>query len=150
MAVFLLKFIFFVVSTISNLISRLIFTTTAHVLVQLIQAFKVHGDSTQSALEQVRNVVQGCLEYLVNLAINVTSSIVSSLFDLLKEGISSSSVATASAIAGLMEKSKTSLDELLKDLPEVLEAFTEMIGTIVTDLLNNCKDAIGYVTKNIA
>ncbi|KAL2508220.1 uncharacterized protein Fot_31891 [Forsythia ovata] len=150
MVVFLLKFIFFIVSTISNLISRLIFTTTAHVLVQLIQAFKVPGECTQSMLEHVRNVVQGCLEYFVNLAINVTTSIISSLFDLLKEGISSSSVAMALAVAGLMEKTKTSLDELLKDLPEVLGAFTEMIGTIVTDLLNNCKDAIGYVTENIA
>lgn len=149
MAVFLLKFIFFIVSTISNLISRLIFSTTAHVLVQLLQAFKVPGERTQNALEQVRNVVQGCIEYLVDLAMNVTTSIISFIFDLLKEGISSSSVATVSAITGLMEITKNSLDGLLKDVPEVLKAFTEMISTIVTDLLNNCKDAIGYVAENI-
>ncbi|CAI9778690.1 unnamed protein product [Fraxinus pennsylvanica] len=150
MVVFLLKFIFFIVNTISNLILRLIFSTTAHVLVQLIQAFKVPGECTQNALEQVRNVVRGCLEYIVDLAIDVTTSFISFLFDLLKEGISSSSVATVSAVTELMENTKTSLDGLLKEVPEILEAFTEMVTTIVTDLLNNCNDAIGYVTENIA
>ncbi|CAA3020484.1 hypothetical protein CFP56_54666 [Olea europaea subsp. europaea] len=150
MVVFLLKFIFFIVTMISNLLSRLIFSTTAHVLVQLIQAFKVPGERAQSALEQVRNVVQGCLEYIVDLSIDVTTSFISFFFDLLKEGISSSLVAAVSAVTGLMENTRTSLDGLLKDVPEVLEAFTEMVTTIVTDLLNNCKDAIGYVTQNIA
>lgn len=149
MVLFLLNLVFFVISTLLNVVSRLIFTTAAYLLVLTIQAFKLPGQAIQGALEQVGDVMRTCFEYLVELGIEAISTLISSFFDLLKDGISGSAAATGSAIGGLMENTRASLDGLIKDLPEVFEGFTEMITTVATDLWDNYKHAIGYISENV-
>lgn len=42
------------------------------------------------------------------------------------------------------EKTRSWLDGLLTDFPEVFDGFSEIISTMVTDLWNIYKDALGY------
>ena len=149
MVLFLLNLVFLVLSLLLNVVSRLIFTTAAHLLVLTIQAFKLPGQAIQGALEQLGNVIRVCLEYLVELGIEATTTLISSLFDLVKDGVSGSAAATGSAIGGLMENTRASFDSLIKDFPVVFEGFTELLATAATDQWNNCKDAIGYILENL-
>ncbi|KAG8387254.1 hypothetical protein BUALT_Bualt02G0002300 [Buddleja alternifolia] len=149
MAVILLKLIFSIITTFSNVITWLIFTGTAKVLVQAIQVLKVPGEGGQRVLEQVRNVTKTCLDYLMELIIAAISTLFSSLFDLLKEGVLNSSSGLVAALTGLVEILKTSLSNVVEDIPKVLDVFIEMVGKIVGDFLNNCNDAIGYVRENV-
>ncbi|GFZ01863.1 hypothetical protein Acr_15g0004720 [Actinidia rufa] len=149
MVLFLLNIIFLALGTLSNLVFRIIFNVTTYMLVLVIQSFKVPGEVAKGALEQVADVIKLCVEYLVEFAWEAISSLLSALFDLVKEGVFGSVVATGSAIGGLLEHMRNSMDGFLKELiPEVLEGFSEMISTIVTDFWNNYKEAVGYVTEN--
>lgn len=149
MLVFLLKLILLALSVSLNLVSKLIFTGGAYILVLVIQAFKVPGDAIQIALDQFGNVIRACVEYLVELVTEAISTLISSFFDLLKDWILESITAAGSSIGGLMDNARTSLVALLDDIPDLFEGFTEMIGTAVTDLWNNYKYAAGYVTENV-
>ena len=148
MVVFLLKVIFLAISTLANFTTRLFFTAIANLLIVLIHAFKVPGESMQGVLEQVGEAIKGCLEYFLELLIEVIKTIISSVFDALINGVTGSAAVTGSAIGGLVEKTRTSFEGLLNDFPEIMEGFSEMISTVVTDLWNNYKDALGYVTEN--
>ncbi|CAB4291185.1 unnamed protein product [Prunus armeniaca] len=148
MVVFLLKLFFFALSFISNLVSWLIFSGTAHILVLLIHGFRGPGQAIHGTLQQVTEVIKSCSEYFVGLLMEAISALISTIFDYLKEILTGSAVVTTSAIGDLMEKTKTSLDGLLTDVPEVSEGLSEMVFTIVADLWNNCKDAFGYVAEN--
>ncbi|GFP93511.1 hypothetical protein PHJA_001495500 [Phtheirospermum japonicum] len=149
MVVILLKLVLFVLSMLSNVLAQLVFTIMAQIVVHLIQALKVSGDASQHFIEQVKNVIRSCLEYLLDVVIEMITTLLSSLFDIVKEGVLTSSSGLAGVVAGLVEKSKTSLDNFLQDVPEVLEALIDMVGKIVTDLWNNCNDAVSYVTENV-
>lgn len=149
MAVFLLKLIFSLVTALSSLLTRLIFNGAAHVVVQMIQVMKVQGESSQRLLDQVKELITKCMEMLMNLIVDAVVSVFSSFFDLVKEGLFSSSSGLAAAVAGLLEKSKTSFEDALKDIPEVLDAFTEMLGKILADFVNNCSQAAAYVAENV-
>ncbi|KAL0436194.1 UNVERIFIED_CONTAM: hypothetical protein Sradi_0327300 [Sesamum radiatum] len=149
MAVVLLKLVFLVMSTLSNLLTRLIFNAAAHVLVQMIQALKVPGEGSQRLLDHFRNMITTLLQYLSNLIVQAISKAFSSLFNVVKEGVLSSSSGLAATVAGLLEKSKTSLNDVVEDVPEVLEAFRQMVAKIVTDFWKNCNDAVAYVTQNV-
>jgi phage-related protein len=148
MVIFLLKFIFLAITTLSNLISRLFFTTVANLLVLVIYGFRVPGEAMQGVLEQVGEAIKGCLEYVLELVVEVVKYFISSFFDALIAAVTGSAAAAGSAAGDLVEKTRTSLEGLLKDLPEVMEGFLEMVSTIVSDLWNNYKDALGYVTEN--
>ena len=150
MAVFLLKFLFSVLSIICYFVSRCIFSTIAYLLVFFIQALKVPGQNAKGLLEQVTEYLKGFFEYFLELAVEVITTIISTSFDLLKEGVMGSASVASSAIIGLVEQTRTSFEGLVKDLPDLLQGFSEMVSTIVTDLLNNCKDALGYVKENVA
>lgn len=140
--------IFFAVNAISNLVSRLIFTVTAYVLVLIIQAFKVPGEAAHGALQQIAEAIKGCFEYLLEMIMEAISSLISSCFDLLTEVVTGSAAVTGSAVGGLVEKARNSFDGLLKDLPELANDFYEMVSTLISDLWNNYKEAVGYVTEN--
>ncbi|KAL3531070.1 hypothetical protein ACH5RR_010392 [Cinchona calisaya] len=145
MVLFLFNLVFLALSTMLNIISRLIFQGTAHFIVLTIQAFKLPGQAVQGLLEKLGDVIKACLEYLVELVIEAISTLISSLFDLVKDGVSGSATAAGSAIGGLA----TLIDGLVKDLPEVLQGFSEMITTVATDLWDNYKDALGYINENL-
>ncbi|KAL2239236.1 UNVERIFIED_CONTAM: hypothetical protein Sindi_0564800 [Sesamum indicum] len=149
MAVVLLKLVFLVLSMLSNLLTRLIFNAAAHVLVQMIQALKVPGEGSQRLLDHFRNLITTVLKYLSNLIIQAISNAFSSLFNVVKEGILSSSSGLAGTAAELVDKSKTSLNDMVEDIPEVLEAFRQMVAKIVTDFWNNSNNAVAYVTQNV-
>lgn len=118
-------------------------------LVQMIQALKVPGEGSQQVLEQVKNLIRACLEYLMGVIIKVVTSVFSSLFDLVKEGVVSSSSGLAGALTELVEKSKTSLEDVVQQVPEMLDAFLEMVGNITADLWNNGNNAVSYVAENV-
>ncbi|KAE9463695.1 hypothetical protein C3L33_04377, partial [Rhododendron williamsianum] len=118
MVLVLVNFVFSAVTAITNLLSRLILTATAYLLVLVIRALKLSGN------------------------------IFSTLFDVIKEGISVSADAIGSALGVLMEQTGNSVVGFLKGLALVFEGFAGMVSTIITDLWNNLMDATGYVTKN--
>lgn len=144
----LLKLVFYTISTITNLISRLIFSTTAFFLVVLIQAFKVPGGATRGIIEQAAEAIKSVSEYVLGLIIDVISTIISFIFDTIKDVIIESIVSGSSAVADLVDQTKTSLEGLLNDVPEIIEGFSEMVTTMVSDLWNNCMEALGYVQEN--
>jgi phage-related protein len=148
MVVFLLKIIFLTISTLSNLVTRVCFTAVASLLVLFIYGFKVPGEAAQGILQQVGEAIKGCLEYILELLIEAIKSLISSVFDALIAGVTGSAAAAGSAAGDLVEKTRTSLQGLLEDLPEVAAGFSEMISTIVSDLWNNFNDALAYVTGN--
>ncbi|KAB2614272.1 hypothetical protein D8674_039736 [Pyrus ussuriensis x Pyrus communis] len=151
MVVFLLKLIFFALSFISNLVTRLIFSATAHLLVLLIHGFRTPAQGIHGTLQLVTEVIRSCSEYFVGLVMKALSATISTFFDFLKGSVTGSAGVTTSAIVGLVEKTKTSLesvDGLLPDYPEVSKGFSEMVYRIVNDMWNNFKDAFEYVTKN--
>ncbi|PON75062.1 hypothetical protein PanWU01x14_044140 [Parasponia andersonii] len=149
MPVFLLKIIFFILSTISYFVSRFIFSTIAYLLVFLIHTLKVPGENAKGLLEQVAEALKGFIQYTFDLAVEAITTIVSMSFDHVKEGVMGSASVASSAVLGLVEQTKASFEGLVKDLPELWEGFSEMVSTIATDLWNNYKDALGYVRENI-
>ncbi|KAF3435924.1 hypothetical protein FNV43_RR23016 [Rhamnella rubrinervis] len=146
--VFLLKIIFFVLTTISNLVARLIFTTTAYLVVLLIHKFKVSGEAVHGALGQVAEMIRAFSEYLMELVMEAMKTIIYSSYDLLKGGVMVSAAAASLAIWDLLEKTRASLDEKLKEFPEALEGFAEMVSTVAVNLWNSCMGALGYVRDN--
>lgn len=145
MVLFLLKIIFLALTTVSNLISRVIFNVAAGLVLLLIQGLKVPGEAAKGAMEQFKSSA----EYLVEFVLEIISTVISSLFDLVKDGVLGSLSATGSAIGGLLEQTRDSMESLVKEVvSEVLEGFSEMVSTIVADLWNNYKAAVGYVAKN--
>ncbi|ESR50493.1 hypothetical protein KPL70_012197 [Citrus sinensis] len=148
MVVLLLKLIFFVIAAVSNLVTRLIFSSVAHLIVLLIHAFKVPGEAMQGALEQLAEAMRACVEYVSGIIIEAIGSLISSAFDLLKQGVTESAVMSGSAVVGLVEKTRDSFEGLLKDIPEIFEGLAEMISNIAADLWKNYIDALGYVTEN--
>ncbi|XWS31230.1 hypothetical protein CRYUN_Cryun23aG0059700 [Craigia yunnanensis] len=148
MLALLLKLLFCIVSTLSNLVTRLIFSATAYFLVLLIQTLKVPGEALQGTLEQLVEAIKACFEYFLELIIQLISSLISSGFDLFIQAVTWSASVSAEVLGTLVEKTRTSLEELLTDIPEIAEGFSEMISTVVTDLWNNYKYALGNVTEN--
>jgi len=148
MVAVLLKLVFYTISTITNLISRLIFSTTAYFLVVLIQAFKVPGEATKGIIEQAAEAIKSVLEYVLVLIVDVIGTIISTIFDTIKGAAIESIVAGSSAMADLVEQTKTSLEGLLNDVPEIVEGFSEMVTKMISDLWNNCMEALGYVQEN--
>ncbi|KAJ4728429.1 Anti-sigma-I factor RsgI6 like [Melia azedarach] len=148
MVVFLLKFIFFFISTLSSLITRLIFSATAYLLVLFIQAFKVPGEAIQGALEQLADAIRSCFEYLWEILVEAIGSLISSAFDLFIQAVTESAVSSVSAVSDLAEKTRGSFDGLLKYLPEIFEGVAEFISNIAANLWKNYIDALAYVTEN--
>ncbi|EEF31287.1 conserved hypothetical protein [Ricinus communis] len=148
MIIFLVKLICFAINTASNLVSRLIFRVTAYLLVLIIQGLRLPGEAAHGALQQIAEAIKTCFEYIMELVMEMISSIISSSFDLLIEAVTGSASFTGSAIGGLVEKARTSFDGLLTDLPELAEEFSGMVSTAVTDLWDNYKDALRYITEN--
>ncbi|KAL5862067.1 hypothetical protein ACOSQ4_003363 [Xanthoceras sorbifolium] len=148
MIVFFLNFIFFIITTLSNLITRLIFSVTAYLLVLIIQAFKVPGEVIHGALDQLGDIIKACFEYLLEVLMGAIGSIISSGLDLLKEAVIESVTATGSTMGSLAEKSRDSLDVVMKSLPDILDGLWDMVSTILKDLWDNYMDALGYVTQN--
>lgn len=70
------------------------------------------------------------------------------MFDILKESIKGSVAASGTVAAELSGKLKTSIDDSLKQLPQLFEELSNMTSQMVTELWNNCKGAVGYVTEN--
>lgn len=129
--VLLLKIIFFSLSALSNIVLHIIFNVIAHLFVLVIQAFRVPGRAMEGALEQVRSLIGACLDYLLELVLEVIKSLCFAFLDHLKESISSSAVATGSAIS----------NGLLEDFPELLEGLSDTIFTLLIDFWNSYIEA---------
>uniref|UniRef100_A0A7C9CJG7 Uncharacterized protein n=1 Tax=Opuntia streptacantha TaxID=393608 RepID=A0A7C9CJG7_OPUST len=149
MVAILFKLIFYVISAISNIITKVIFSTTAYFIVLLIHALKVPGEATKGLLEQAADTLRSALEYVVGLIMEVISTSISAIIDTIKDGIIESIVHGKSALAELVEQTKSSFEGLLKEVvPEIVQGFSDMATNIVSDLWNNYIQAIGYVQEN--
>ncbi|KAJ0581180.1 hypothetical protein HanRHA438_Chr04g0177701 [Helianthus annuus] len=144
----LINLIFSSITLISNILSRLLFTVTAYLLVIAIQGLKVPGEALQSAMEQFGGFIRSCVEYLFELFLEVISEIIGFVFDLVKESVFGSVAATGAAAGGLVEKTRSAFQGLTEEIPAVVEGAVEMVTTMVTDLWNNYIDAQSYVTEN--
>lgn len=148
MLVLLLKPITFIVVTIWSLVIRLIFNTIAYTIVLLIQGLKGSGEGTLGIFQQVAEVIRACFEFFLQFIVDSMNSIVSSVFDVLKDTILGSMAATGSVATELGEKLKDSFEEYLKQVPELFEELSDMMSNMVAELWNNYKEAVGYVTEN--
>ncbi|KAK2360483.1 hypothetical protein QL285_085748 [Trifolium repens] len=148
MLVLLLKPITFVVITLWSLLTRLIFNTIAYTIVLLIQGLRSSGDGSLGIFQQFAEIIKTCFEFILQILIDSISSIVSLVFDVLKDIITGSVSATGSMAAELAEKLKTSFEESLEQLPELIGEISDMMSNMVTELWNNYKEAVEYVTGN--
>lgn len=149
MVFFLVRFIFLAITALSSLVSRLIFSTTAYLLVLIIQGCRLPGQAVQGGLQLIADAIRACFEYVLQFIVGEISSSATAALDLLIKGISGSAVLTGSALGGLVEKTRASLDGVLENsLSQLAEDFRQMISTIMTDLWSNYKDAVGYFTEN--
>ncbi|KAI3782847.1 hypothetical protein L2E82_12905 [Cichorium intybus] len=145
---FLINIIFSTITLLSNLISRLLFTVTACLLVIAIQGLKVPGEALQAGMEQVGGLIKSCVEYLFEIVVEMISGIVGLAFDLVKEGVFGTVVATGAVAGGLVEKMRSGFDLVVEEIPAVIVSAMEMVTTMVTDLWNNYIEAQSYVTEN--
>lgn len=149
MAVFAIQIVFCSLISFANLVSLVIFKAIAYILVAAIQVLRAPGIAINTLLQHATEGVKSAFEYLFELLWDAITSLISSTFDLLVETITGSFSAIASAIGELIGKMQSSLDDLAKALPEILEGASEMIGTIAENLWENYKDAIGYVKEKM-
>ncbi|KAL5057623.1 hypothetical protein RYX36_029227 [Vicia faba] len=149
MLVLLLKPITFLVATLWSLLTRVVFNTIAYTIVLLIQGLKSSGEGSLGIFQQVAEIIRACFEFILQLLIGSINSIVSLVFDAVTDIITGSVSATGSMAAEFAEKLKTSFEESLKQVPELFEEVFDMMSNMVTDLWNNYKEAVGYVTGNV-
>ncbi|OIT31281.1 hypothetical protein A4A49_25129 [Nicotiana attenuata] len=147
MALLFLNTVFSTLGSVISLIIRLFFSTS-YAFVFMIQALKVPGNAIQTGLQAIGDAVKACLEYVLDLLLEVLSAAASSFFDLLKKSLVDGSSAMISAAGEVMETLKNSSVELSKELLEVFEGLQQMISKIVEDLLKNYMDAVKYVIQN--
>uniref|UniRef100_A0A803KQ48 Uncharacterized protein n=1 Tax=Chenopodium quinoa TaxID=63459 RepID=A0A803KQ48_CHEQI len=144
----LIKLIFLIINTFCNIITKVLFSTTAYFVVLIIHALKVPGDATKGILEQAADAFRSVLESVFGFIIEVIITIISTIFDKIKDGIIESIVSGSSAIGEMIDQTKNSFEGLLNDVPEIIQGFSEMIVTMITDLLNNSMEALGIVQEN--
>ncbi|PNX89208.1 hypothetical protein L195_g045325 [Trifolium pratense] len=148
MLVLLLKPITFVVITLWSLLTRLIFNTIAYTIVLLIQGLRTSGEGSLGIFQQLADIIRTCFEFILQIIIDSMSSVVSLAFDVLKDTITGSVSAAGSISAELAEKLKTSFAESFEQVPELFGELSEMMSNMVTELWNNCMEAVEYVTGN--
>uniref|UniRef100_A0A803LNJ3 Uncharacterized protein n=1 Tax=Chenopodium quinoa TaxID=63459 RepID=A0A803LNJ3_CHEQI len=108
----------------------------------------VPGEATKGILEQAADAFRSVLESVFGFIIEVIITIISTIFDKIKDGIIESIVSGSSALGEMMDQTKNSFEGLLNDVPEIIQGFSEMIVTMITDLLNNSMEALGIVQEN--
>ncbi|CAL1361679.1 unnamed protein product [Linum trigynum] len=148
MIVLLVRLIFFTISAVSNLISRAIFSATAHFVVLIIQGLRVPGQAAQTGLGHIGEGLKSVLDYIFQLVWEAATSAVSAAFDAVLEAIVGSLTTTGSAVGGLVEQTRNSLEGLLKDLPELGQEVSDLLTTLLSDAWGNYKDALGYVAEH--
>lgn len=148
MLVLLLKPITFIVVTLWSFITRLIFNTIAYTIVLFLQGLKGSSEGSLGIFQQIADFIKSCFEFILQLIIDSLGSIVSSVFDVLKDTIIGSVSAIGSVGAELVENLKTSIEESFKQVPELFEELLDMLSNMGSELWNNYKEAVGYVTGN--
>ncbi|PWA86254.1 hypothetical protein CTI12_AA141840 [Artemisia annua] len=146
--IILMNLIYSTITMISNLVSRLLFNVTAYLIVFAIHAFKVPGEAMLSGMEHIGDLIKSCIEYLLEIGMEVVSGSVGLVFDLVKVVIFGSVAATGAAAGGLVEKTRSGFDGLFEDIPAMVKGAVEMFTTMVADLWNNYMDAQNYVKEN--
>ncbi|MCE5166129.1 hypothetical protein HAX54_014967 [Datura stramonium] len=144
MALLFLNAVFSTLGTLFSFIIGLLFTASACAFVLMIQALKVPGDVIQTGLQAVGDAIKACLEYLLDILLQVLGTAASSFFDLLKTSL----VEGLSTTGEVIEKLRNSSEELSKELLQVSQGLQQMISKIVEDLWKNYMDAVKYVIQN--
>ncbi|KAI4354239.1 hypothetical protein L6164_003125 [Bauhinia variegata] len=148
MLVLILKPIIFAIATLWSLLTRLIFYSIAFLLVKFIQAFKVPDAAIHVGFKQIAEIIRVCFESILQMMIQAMGYLVSKVFDVIKASVAGSVGVTGSVAGGLAEKTKASLEEALKDVPELLKEISELVSKMASDFLNNSREAAGYVAEN--
>ncbi|KAK7345254.1 hypothetical protein VNO77_15849 [Canavalia gladiata] len=148
MLILLLKPVTFIVVTLRSLLTRLIFNTIAYTIVLLLQGLKGSGEGSLGIFQQVAECIRGCFGFILKLIIDSIHLLISEVFDILKDSIKGSAAASGYMAAELGEKLKTSIEESLKQVPELFQDFSNTKAKMVTELWTSYKDVVGYVTEN--
>ncbi|KAK9757206.1 hypothetical protein RND81_01G148000 [Saponaria officinalis] len=148
MVAILFNLVYYTINTITNVITKVIFSTTAYFFVVMFQAFKVPGEATKGILERVAEFIRWTLEYTFEVIIDVISTLIVTIIEKIKDGIVEIIVSGSSATGNIIDQTKSSLEGLIKDVSEIIQGFAEMIFTLVYDLWNNYFEAIDYVKEN--
>ncbi|RDX88710.1 hypothetical protein CR513_29657, partial [Mucuna pruriens] len=139
MLVLLLKAVTFVVVTLWSLVTRLILNTIAYTIVLLLQGLKGSGEGSHGIFKLVAECIRECFKFILQLIINSINSIISKAFDVLKESIIGSVADSGSAAAELAKKLKDSIDESMKEMPQLFEVLSNMMAKMVKEFWNNYK-----------
>ncbi|KAK9159896.1 hypothetical protein Syun_006237 [Stephania yunnanensis] len=123
MAAFLLKALFFTINSLIDITSSIIFSGLARVVVQLIHIVALPHGAISSVAQILRSLIEVAGGYIGELLMEGMKFLLSSCFDLVKEAMVGAVNSGTNGVFELLEKTKTALDEMFKELPEIMEGF---------------------------
>ncbi|KAK4270180.1 hypothetical protein QN277_023254 [Acacia crassicarpa] len=150
MLILLLRFIILCVVTLWSIITRIIFSSVAQLVVVLIQGLKLPGEAAQGGFQQGAEAIRGIFEFLLSFLVETLTFVVTTVFDVLKEVVFGSVDVLVQGLMTLSETLKSSLEASVEYVSEMSGEIADMVTSMVEELWNNYKDAVGYVVENIA
>ncbi|CAA6659874.1 unnamed protein product [Spirodela intermedia] len=133
MVIVLLKVIFWTVSTAADVINLALFRAAAVVIVLAVQCMKAPAGALVDALNFMASFARLTVEKGVDLLVETVFSAVSQAVKHLPEITSRGTVGRF----------------LLEIGPEAAQSVAEMVHSIIHSFLQNYKEAIAYIMKNI-
>ncbi|CAN1269415.1 hypothetical protein LINPERPRIM_LOCUS13576 [Linum perenne] len=150
MIIILIRLIFFTINTFTNIISFLILNITSSFLILILQGLRVPGQAVQTGLNHVAEGLKSVAQYFLQLVWEALGSLVSAVIEAVFDAIIGSISATGSAVGGIVEMARESAEVMVKEyLPEIGKEVSELAVKVVSDVLENYKDAIGLVVENV-
>lgn len=86
----------------------------------------------------------------MSMIVESVSYMVTTMFEIVKEGVTGSVDVFGQILVTLSEKMKTSLDESMEYVSDMSGEISEFVTNMVAELWNNYKEAVGYVMENAA
>ncbi|CAN0897984.1 hypothetical protein LINGRAHAP2_LOCUS19440 [Linum grandiflorum] len=114
------------------------------------QGLRVPGQAVQTGLGHVAEALKSVAHCLLHLVWEALASIVSAVTEAVFDAVVGSVSATGSAVGGLVEKARDSAEAVVKEyLPEIGKEVSDLVVKMVSDALDNYKDALGFVVENV-
>ncbi|ERN10091.1 hypothetical protein AMTRI_Chr06g172910 [Amborella trichopoda] len=145
----LLQMLTWVITTIVDLLTKAIFQGAAFVVVAAIQVLKGPGQAVGFILDQLNDFIPTVTGYFTDMAKEAVSSLLSTCFDIVKEGISGTISLATSGATDMADQMKGGFDFLVEQGQEVVAAISEMVGSVVESIWNNYVEAVGYVMEKV-
>ncbi|KAI4326373.1 hypothetical protein MLD38_031695 [Melastoma candidum] len=143
----LVKLIPMTIIVISSLLSRLVFMFVLQFLALIINLLQIPTHTLQAGLQLLAESIRSLIAYLLQLAMEVVSTMVSTTIDLLNETVSKFGEVFVEAIQGLPEKGKEEMEALREVLTEVVGSTFEMGAQVISDLWSNFMEVLTSVIE---